>query len=57
MMARAATRHILVESEEACEKIKAKIAAGADFADMAQPGTIGFCGWFAEKRLCRRHVI
>lgn len=35
-MARAAARHILVESKEACEKIKAKIAAGADFATMAK---------------------
>ena len=35
-MARVAARHILVETKDACEKIKAKIAAGADFADMAQ---------------------
>lgn len=35
-MARAAARHILVETKEACEKIKAKIAAGAEFAAMAQ---------------------
>jgi peptidyl-prolyl cis-trans isomerase C len=35
-MARAAARHILVESKEACEKIKAKILAGADFAEMAR---------------------
>jgi peptidyl-prolyl cis-trans isomerase C len=36
MMARAAARHILVETKDACEKIKAKIDAGADFAKMAK---------------------
>jgi peptidyl-prolyl cis-trans isomerase C len=36
MMARASARHILVETKEACEQIKAKIAAGADFAAMAK---------------------
>jgi peptidyl-prolyl cis-trans isomerase C len=35
-MARAAARHILVETKEACEKIKEKILAGADFAAMAK---------------------
>ncbi len=35
-MAKASARHILVESKEACEKIKAKILGGADFADMAR---------------------
>ena len=35
-MARAAARHILVETQEACEKIKAKIIEGADFAEMAE---------------------
>jgi peptidyl-prolyl cis-trans isomerase C len=35
-MVRATARHILVETEEACVKIKAKIAAGADFAEMAE---------------------
>jgi peptidyl-prolyl cis-trans isomerase C len=35
-MARASARHILVETKEACEKIKAEIAGGADFAEMAQ---------------------
>jgi peptidyl-prolyl cis-trans isomerase C len=34
-MLRASARHILVESKEACEKIKAELAAGADFAKMA----------------------
>lgn len=34
-MLRASARHILVESKEACEKIKAELAAGADFAEMA----------------------
>jgi peptidyl-prolyl cis-trans isomerase C len=36
VMARASARHILVESREACETIKAEIAAGADFAEMAR---------------------
>lgn len=35
-MAKAAARHILVETKEACEKIKEKILAGADFAEMAR---------------------
>ena len=35
-MAKATARHILVETKEACEKIKAKILGGADFADMAR---------------------
>jgi peptidyl-prolyl cis-trans isomerase C len=35
-MARASARHILVETKEACEKIKAEIADGADFAEMAR---------------------
>jgi len=35
-MAKATARHILVESEDACEKIKQEIAGGADFADMAR---------------------
>jgi peptidyl-prolyl cis-trans isomerase C len=35
-MARATARHILVETKEACEKIKAKIEGGADFAEMAR---------------------
>jgi peptidyl-prolyl cis-trans isomerase C len=35
-MARASARHILVETKEACEKIKAEIAGGADFAEMAR---------------------
>lgn len=35
-MVRAAARHILVETEEACEKIKTKIQDGADFAEMAR---------------------
>lgn len=34
-MARATARHILVETKDECEKIKAKIEAGADFAEMA----------------------
>ena len=35
-MAKATARHILVETKEACEKIKANILGGADFADMAR---------------------
>jgi peptidyl-prolyl cis-trans isomerase C len=35
-MARASARHILVENKDACEKVKAEIAAGADFAEMAR---------------------
>lgn len=35
-MAKASARHILVPTEEACNEIKAKIEAGADFADCAR---------------------
>ena len=35
-MVRAAARHILVETEEACEKIKQQILNGTDFAQMAR---------------------
>ena len=35
-MATASARHILVESEEACQTLKAQIEAGADFADLAR---------------------
>jgi peptidyl-prolyl cis-trans isomerase C len=35
-MARASARHILVPSAEQAEDIKAQIAAGADFAEMAR---------------------
>lgn len=35
-MARATARHILVESEQQCEALKAEIESGADFADLAQ---------------------
>lgn len=34
-MSKAAARHILVDSEEKCEDLKNKIAAGSDFADLA----------------------
>jgi peptidyl-prolyl cis-trans isomerase C len=34
-MPKASARHILVSSKEACESLKAEIAAGADFADLA----------------------
>jgi len=35
-MARASARHILVESEDQCEKLKQEIQAGADFAEVAK---------------------
>lgn len=35
-MAQAEARHILVDSEEQCEALKAEIAGGADFADVAK---------------------
>ncbi|MBN2477033.1 MAG: peptidylprolyl isomerase [Pirellulales bacterium] len=35
-MAKATARHILVKTKEACEDLKAKIEAGADFADVAR---------------------
>ena len=35
-MAEATARHILVDGEELCEELKTKLAAGADFATLAQ---------------------
>lgn len=35
-MARATARHILVETEKACQDLKQQIASGADFAEMAR---------------------
>ena len=35
-MAQASARHILVSTEAQCAEIKAKIAAGADFGEMAK---------------------
>ena len=35
-MASASARHILVDSEEKCLELKAKIEGGADFADVAR---------------------
>lgn len=35
-MARAAARHILVETKDKCEQIKNEIQGGADFAEMAK---------------------
>jgi len=35
-MARACARHILVSTEEACQKLKEQIEAGADFAAVAK---------------------
>ena len=35
-MSQATARHILVDSEESCEALKAEIEGGADFADIAR---------------------
>ena len=35
-MAKAAARHILVETQEQCEQLKKEIEAGADFGEMAK---------------------
>ncbi len=35
-MAKASARHILVATKEACDDLKAKIEAGADFATLAR---------------------
>ena len=35
-MARASARHILVDSKEKCEELKAQIEEGKDFADIAK---------------------
>jgi len=35
-MATATARHILVETEEACQSLKEQIEGGADFAEMAK---------------------
>jgi len=35
-MSRATARHILVDTEEQCNDLKAQIANGADFADVAK---------------------
>lgn len=35
-MAQASARHILVSTEEECNKLKAEIEAGADFAQIAK---------------------
>ncbi len=35
-MAQASARHILVENETLCEELKAKIAGGEDFAEVAR---------------------
>ena len=35
-MAQVSARHILVESEALCEELKAKIAGGEDFAEVAR---------------------
>ncbi len=35
-MARATARHILVETQQQCEKLKGEIEGGADFAEVAK---------------------
>ena len=35
-MATASARHVLVETEEACQSLKEQIAGGADFAEVAR---------------------
>ena len=35
-MARASARHILVDSEDKCNELKAKIEGGSDFAEIAR---------------------
>lgn len=35
-MAKATARHILVDSEEACQSLKDEIEGGADFAELAR---------------------
>ena len=35
-MAKASARHILVETEEACQSLKEQIEGGADFAEVAR---------------------
>ena len=35
-MAKAAARHILVETQEQCEDLKTQIESGTDFAEVAQ---------------------
>ncbi len=35
-MAKASARHILVETQEACESLKAEIEGGAEFAELAR---------------------
>lgn len=35
-MARASARHILVESEDECNKLKTEIESGTDFAEVAK---------------------
>lgn len=35
-MARASARHILVDTKEQCEALKAEIEGGADFAELAK---------------------
>lgn len=39
-MARASARHILVATKEACEDLKTKIEAGADFAVCARENSL-----------------
>lgn len=39
-MAKARARHILVKSKEACDKLKADIEKGADFAKVARENSL-----------------
>jgi peptidyl-prolyl cis-trans isomerase C len=39
-MATASARHILVATKEACEELKTKIEAGADFATVARENSL-----------------
>jgi peptidyl-prolyl cis-trans isomerase C len=59
-MARASARHILVPTAEKAEELKAQIAAGADFADVARANSTcpsaaqgGELGTFAPGQMVR----
>ncbi len=59
-MKKASARHILVASQEACEKLKADIEAGADFAAVAKEHSLcpskregGAVGTFSPGQMVR----
>jgi peptidyl-prolyl cis-trans isomerase C len=59
-MARARARHILVRSKETCDKLKADIEAGADFAKIAKEHSLcpsgksgGDLGEFGQGQMVR----